>query len=94
MLQVKDNQRNLHLETATFFHKTYRDTPQALEDLNYEEIDKSNGRVNELHYRLLPITGWLSGTGQWKGCQSLVEVSRIRSFKKEGKVQVVQEVFY
>jgi hypothetical protein len=32
MLQVKDNQRNLHKEISAFFHKTYRDSPQALEN--------------------------------------------------------------
>ncbi|WP_255418874.1 ISAs1 family transposase [Paraglaciecola sp. MB-3u-78] len=56
MLQVKDNQRNLHKEISAFFHKTYRDDPQALETGYYQEIDKAHGRINERYYRLLPIT--------------------------------------
>jgi len=94
MLQVKDNQRNLHQEIAAFFHKAYRDAPLTLEDRYYEEIDKSHGRINERGYRLLPITDWLSGIEQWKDCQSVVEVTRKRSFKKKGKAQIQQEVSY
>lgn len=58
MLQVKDDQRNLHQEIVAFSHKAYRDTPQALEDRHYEKIDKSHSHIN---YRQSPITDWLSG---------------------------------
>jgi predicted transposase YbfD/YdcC len=94
MLQVKDNQRHLHKEIAAFFHKTYRDSPQPLENGYYEEIDKAHGRINERYYRLLPITDWLSGMEKWKDIQSVVEVTRKRTFNKKGKEQVEQEVSY
>jgi predicted transposase YbfD/YdcC len=94
ILQVKDNQRHLHKEITAFFHKTYRDNPQALEDRYYEEVDKAHGRINERYYRLLPITDWLSGMEQWQDIQSVVEVTRKRTFKKKGKEQIEQEVSY
>jgi hypothetical protein len=39
MLQVKDNQRHLTNEISAFFHKTYRDSPQVLEERHFEEIE-------------------------------------------------------
>ena len=94
MLQVKDNQRNLHKEITAFFHKTYRDDPQALETGYYQEIDKAHGRINERYYRLLPITDWMTGMELWQDIQSVVEVTRKRTFKKKGKEQTEQEVSY
>jgi predicted transposase YbfD/YdcC len=94
MLQVKDNQRNLHKEISAFFHKTYRDDPQALETGYYQEIDKAHGRINERYYRLLPITDWMTGMELWQDIQSVVEVTRKRTFKKKGKEQTEQEVSY
>ena len=94
MLQVKDNQRNLCKEISAFFHKTYRDSPQILEKRYFEEIEKAHGRINERYYRLLPITEWLAGMAHWKDIQSVVEVTRKRTFKKKGKEQIEQEVSY
>jgi predicted transposase YbfD/YdcC len=94
MLQVKDNPLNLHKEIAAFFHKTYRDEPQALEQRYHEEIDKSHGRINERYYRLLRVTDWLSGMEPWKDIQSVVEVTRKRTFNKKGKETIEQEVSY
>jgi predicted transposase YbfD/YdcC len=85
MLQVKDNQRNLSKETSVFFNKTYRDTPEVLEERYFEEIEKAHGRINERYYRLLPITDWLAGMEHWKDIQSVVVVTRKRTFKKKGK---------
>jgi predicted transposase YbfD/YdcC len=84
MLQVKDNQRNLSKETSVFFHKTYRDTPEVLEERYFEEIEKAHGRINERYYRLLPITDWLAGNEHWKDIQYVVVVTRKRTFKKKG----------
>jgi predicted transposase YbfD/YdcC len=85
MLQVKDNQRHLSKEISAFFHKTYRDSPQVLEDRHFEEIEKAHGRINERNYLLLLITDWLAGMSHWKYMQSVVEVSRKRTFKKKGQ---------
>ena len=94
MLQVKDNQRHLCKEISAFFHKTYRDNPEVLEERHFEEIEKAHGRINERNYRLLPITDWLAGMTHWKDIQSVVEVTRKRTFKKKGKEQIEQEVSY
>jgi hypothetical protein len=92
MLQIKDNQHHLFKEISVFFHKTYRDSPQVLEERHFEEIEKAHGRINERNYRLLPITDWLAGMTHWKDIQSVVEVTRKRTFKKKGKEQIEQEV--
>jgi predicted transposase YbfD/YdcC len=94
MLQVKDNQRHLCKEISAFFHKTYRDSPKLLAERHFEEIEKAHGRINERNYRLLPITDWLTGMTHWKDIQSVVEVTRKRTFKKKGKEQIEQEVSY
>jgi predicted transposase YbfD/YdcC len=94
MLQIKDNQHHLFKEISVFFHKTYRDSPQVLEERYFEEIEKAHGRINERNYRLLPITDWLAGMTHWKDIQSVVEVTRKRTFKKKGKEQIEQEVSY
>jgi len=85
MLQVKDNQRILHKEVTAFFHKIYPDDPQALETGYYQEIDKAYGRINERYYRVLPITDWMTGIELWQNIESVVEVTRKRTFKKQRK---------
>jgi predicted transposase YbfD/YdcC len=56
MLQLKGHQRNLHKEISAFFQKTNRDDPKALETGYCQKIDKAHGRIDELYYRLLPIS--------------------------------------
>jgi predicted transposase YbfD/YdcC len=94
MLQVKDSQRHLCKEISAFFHNTYWDSPKVLTERHFEEIEKAHGRINERNYRLLPITDWLAGMTHWKDIQSVVEVTRKRTFKKKGKEQIEQEVSY
>ena len=81
VLQVKENQKNLLKETKAYFHKTYRDEPKLLEKEHYQELDGEHGRINERHYRLLPITDWLSETKRFKGSHGVVEVKRTRQIK-------------
>jgi predicted transposase YbfD/YdcC len=85
MLQVKDNQRNLYKEIIAFFHKAYREAPRELEAGYYEEIGKAHGRIEERYYRLLPVSDWMAGIEKWLDIQSVVEVTRKRTFKKEGE---------
>ncbi len=85
MLQVNDNQRNLHKEISAFFHKTYRDDPQVLETGYFQEIDKTHGRINERYYRLLPTTAWMTGMEFWQDIRSVVEVTHERTFKRKEK---------
>lgn len=90
VLQVKENQKNLLKEIEAFFHKTARDEPQVLEQRHYHELDGEHGRINDRHYRLLPITDWFSETQKIKDSRSVVEVQRTRIIKD--KVQ--QETSY
>jgi predicted transposase YbfD/YdcC len=94
MLQVKDNQRNLRKEIMAFFHKAYRETPQALKAGYYEEIGKAHGRIEERYYRLLPVSDWMAGMEKWQDIQSVVEVTRKRTFKKKGKEHIEEEISY
>jgi predicted transposase YbfD/YdcC len=94
MLQVKDNQRNLYKEIIAFFHKAYREAPRELEAGYYEEIGKAHGRIEERYYRLLPVSDWMAGIEKWQDIQSVVEVTRKRTFKKKGKEQSEEEVSY
>jgi predicted transposase YbfD/YdcC len=94
MPQVKDNQRNLYKEIIAFFHKAYREAPRELEAGYYEEIGKAHGRIEERYYRLLPVSDWMAGIEKWQDIQSVVEVTRKRTFKKKGKEQIEEEVSY
>jgi predicted transposase YbfD/YdcC len=94
MLQVKDNQRNLYKEIIAFFHKAYREAPRELEAVYYEEIGKAHGRIEERYYRLLPVSDWMAGIEKWQDIQSVVEVTRKRTFKNKGKEQIEEEVSY
>lgn len=84
-LQIKGNHKNLQKEVEAFYHKVQRDEPTLYNKNVFEEVDGEHGRINERHYRQLPITDWLSETQDWKDCHSLVEVTRTRTFK--GKVE-------
>ena len=90
VLQVKENQKNLLNEIKAFFHKTDRDEPEHGEENSYHELDGEHGRINERHYRLLPITDWLSEGKNFKDSHAVIEVQRTRIIKD--KVQ--QETSY
>ena len=90
ILQVKENQKTLLNEIKAFFHKTDRDEPERGEENSYHEVDGEHGRINERHYRLLPITDWLSEGEKFKDSRAVVEVQRTRIIKD--KVQ--QETSY
>jgi predicted transposase YbfD/YdcC len=94
MLQVKDNQRNLRKEIMAFFHKACRETPQALKAGYYEEIGKAHGRIEERYYRLSPVSDWMAGMEKCQDIQSVVEVTRKRTFKKKGKEHIEEEISY
>ncbi len=83
VLQVKKNQGKLLKEIEAFFHKTYRDSPELLKDNHYKELDGEHGRINERHYRLLPITDWFDETEKFKDSFAVIEVKRTRQFKNK-----------
>jgi hypothetical protein len=43
---------------------------------------------------LFPITDWLPGMDKWQDIQSMVEVTRKRTFKKKVKEQTEQKMSY
>lgn len=90
VLQVKENQKKLLDEIKAFYHKTDRDEPELFEENVYHELDGEHGRINERHYRMLPITDWLSEGKKFKDSHAVIEVQRTRTIKD--KVQ--QETSY
>jgi predicted transposase YbfD/YdcC len=88
VLQVKNNQGNLKREIEAYFHKIRRDSPTLLEENHFYEIDKKHGRINERHYRLLPITNWFDETEKFKDSFAVVEVERTRTFKHKRQHEV------
>lgn len=83
VLQVKSNQGKLNQEIEAYFHKIRRDTPELLETNHFLEIDGEHGRINERHYRLLPITSWFDETEKFKDSFAVIEVERTRTFKNK-----------
>ncbi|WP_133309604.1 ISAs1 family transposase [Parashewanella spongiae] len=83
VLQVKKNQGKLLAEIEAYFHKCYRDTPELLKQNHFTELDGEHGRINERHYRLLPITNWFDETAKFVGSQAVVEVTRMREMKNK-----------
>ena len=77
-------------EIKAFFHKMDRDKPERGEESSYHELDGEHGRINERHYRLLPITDWLSEGKKFKDSRTVIEVQITRIIKD--KVQ--QETSY
>ncbi len=55
VLQVKNNQKKLNQEIEAYFHKVRRDTPALIEENHFYEVDGEHGRINERHYRMLPV---------------------------------------
>ena len=90
VLQVKENQKKLLNEIKAFSHKTDRDEPECFEENVYHELNGEHGRINVRHYRLLPITDWLSEGEKFKDSYAVLEVQRTRIIKD--KVQ--QEISY
>jgi len=80
-LQVKKNQGNLYKEIKAYFHKMYRDAPDLVENNHFQEVDGEHGRINERHYRLLPITDWFDETKKLKDSFAVIEVKRTRLLK-------------
>ncbi len=83
VLQVKKNQGKLLKEIEAFFHKNDRDTPELLKGHHYKELDGEHGRINERHYRLLPITDWFDETEKFKDSFAVIEVKRRRELKNK-----------
>ncbi len=90
VLQVKKNQGTLLAEIETYFHKCYQDTPELLKQNHFMELDGEHGRINERHYRLLPITNWFDKTTRFTDSHAVIEVNRTREIKNK----VSQETSY
>ena len=85
VLQVKNNQKNLLKEIETYFHKTYRDSPEQLEQSHHAVVEGEHGRISEWDYRALPITNWFSETQKWSDSHCVIEVKRKRTIKGKGQ---------
>ncbi len=81
VLQVKNNQKKLNQEIEAYFHKVRRDTPALIEENHFYEVDGERDRINERHYRMLPITSWFDEAEKFKDSFAVIEVERTRTFK-------------
>ncbi len=90
VLQVKKNQGKLLAEIKAYFHKCYRETPELVKQNHFMELDGEHGRINERHYRLLPITDWFDKTADFQDSCAVIEVTRTRDIKDK----ISQETSY
>lgn len=82
ILQVKDNQKNLHEDIALFF----QDTANGPFDI-VETVDGDHGRIETRQYRTTNDIGWLSGKEQWKGIQTICMAVRERDVNGKTSIE-------
>ena len=89
VLQVKEKHKQPLDEIKAFYHKTDRDEPELFEENTYYELDGGHGRINEHHYRMLPITDWLSEAKKLKDSHAVIEVQRTRTIKDKVQHDII-----
>ena len=92
MLQVKENQKSLHEEIASYFHKINRDEPASIVANKIGELDREHGRIVHRQYTMLPIDKWINGIDKWAGAKHIVKV--VRTHELEGKKNSPETSYY
>lgn len=82
IIQVKDNQKQLHEDIALFF----QDMPEASFD-TCETIDGDHGRIETRAYTVTSDIDWLPGKHLWPGIKSIVRVVRHREVNEKRSVE-------
>jgi len=82
IIQVKDNQKQLHEDIALFF----QNTPKATFD-TCETIDGDHGRIETREYTATSDIDWLPGKHLWAGIKSIVRVVRRREVNEKRSVE-------
>lgn len=80
ILAVKDNQKHLHDDIKEAFEQT----PQAL---NHTQFNVDHGRIEKRTCRTITDIDWVCGQGQWKGLQTIIEITSERTNKATGEKQ-------
>ena len=86
ILQVKDNQKNLHEDIALFFQDTENGPLDTV-----ETVDKDHGRIEIRRYYTTDDIGWLPGKNDWKGIKSICMAVRERDVN--GKISIESSYF-
>lgn len=73
VIQVKENQPNLHQDIALYF----QDPANGPFD-TFQTIDGEHGRIETRHYCVSDHIEWLAGKHQWEGIRTICMVSRQR----------------
>jgi len=73
VLQVKDNQKNLHEDISLFFQE-----PSNGPFDMFQTIDGEHGRIETRHYFTTDDIGWLPGKENWTGIRSICMAVRER----------------
>ena len=92
MLQVKDNQKSLHEEIASYFHKVKRDEPTRIIANQISDLDGDHGLIVRRHFKVIPIDQWISGIDKWEGSKHIVEV--VRTHELEGQENTAETSYY
>ena len=86
LIQVKDNQKNLHSDIALFF----QDTGNGPFDM-IETIDGEHGRIETRHYFSTDNINWLPGKEDWTGIKTICMAVRQREIN--GKTSIESSYF-
>lgn len=78
VLQVKDNQKNLHENIALFFQETANGPFDT-----FETHDGEHGRIETRRYFTTEDVGWLPGKEEWTGLKTLCMAVRERDVNGE-----------
>ena len=73
VIQVKDNQKNLHEDIALFFQD-----PTSSPFETFETIDGDHGRIETRRYFTTDDISWLPGKKEWSGMNTICMVIRQR----------------
>jgi predicted transposase YbfD/YdcC len=83
ILALKGNHGKMHEEVKTFFarHEALDFKGRGYEFLQYEDVDKGHGRVEQRNITLLHKVGWLTNEQRWEGLASVAMIESICTTK-------------
>lgn len=85
LLQVKENQHQLHEDLRLLFDQCMRNDCHGVPHAYVEDVDKGHGRIETRRCWTSWDVSWMADRAAWKNLQSLVRVQSTR--ESGGKVQ-------
>jgi predicted transposase YbfD/YdcC len=82
VIQVKDNQKNLHRDIDLFFQE-----PANGPFDTFETIDGEHGRIESRRYFTTNDINWLPGQEQWSGIKTICMVTREREVNEKTSIE-------